>query len=150
LRNRLLETDCAERQFGILESSLLSAIRRARGARLELHPAVAHALEQLRRVPHVQSVIALARESGLSRRRFSQLFSEQVGTTPKVFCRLQRFLEVVKRTRNGGEIDWADVALAGGYFDQAHMAHEFQEFSGLSPGRFLAASRPHRYHVRTA
>jgi AraC-like DNA-binding protein len=150
LRNRLLEAGCPERQFCILESGLLSAMRRAGEARLELHPAVAYALEALRRAPQVQSVIALARESGLSRRRFSQLFSEQVGTTPKLFCRLQRFLEIVKRTKQGGEIDWADVALAGGYFDQAHMAHEFQEFSGLSPGRFLAASRPHRYHVRTA
>jgi AraC-like DNA-binding protein len=150
LRNRLLETGCPERQFQILEISLLGAMKRAGDARLELHFAVAQALEELKRRPHVQSVIDLARESGLSRRRFSQLFSEQVGTTPKLFCRLQRFLEIVKATKDGGEIDWAEVALAGGYFDQAHMAHEFQEFSGLSPGRYLAAAHPHRYHVRTS
>ena len=149
LRNRVLETGCPERGFHILENSLLGAIKRAGDARLELHSAVAHALRELRRAPHVQSVIDLAREAGLSRRRFSQLFSEQVGTTPKLFSRLQRFHEVVKRTKDGGEIDWADVALAGGYFDQAHMAHEFQEFSGLSPGRYLAAAHPHRHHVRT-
>ena len=117
-------------------------------SRLDLHPAVARALEGLRRVPHVHSIIDLARESGLSRRRFSQVFSEQVGTTPKQFCRLHRFLQIVERTKGGGEIDWADVALAGGYFDQAHMAHEFHEFSGLSPGRYLSAEHPHRYHVR--
>jgi AraC-like DNA-binding protein len=146
----MLEADDSERQFRILETGVVSAMAQAGDIHLELHPAVAHALEDLRRTPHIQSVIDLARESGLSRRRFSQLFAEQVGTTPKLFCRLQRFLEIVKRTKQGGEIDWADAALAGGYFDQAHMAHEFQEFSGLSPSRFIAAAHPHRYHVRTS
>jgi AraC-like DNA-binding protein len=150
LRNRLLEAGNSERQFRILESGLLSASEHAEKGRVELHPAVAHALEELQCVPHIQKVIDLARESGLSRRRFSQLFSEQVGTTPKMFCRLQRFLEIVERTKGGGEIDWAEVALAGGYFDQAHLGHEFQEFSGLSPGRYLVAAHPHRYHVRTS
>src|ERR1041385_4545834 len=150
LQNRVLEAGDSETQFRILESGMGGAMAQAGDKRLELHPAVAHALEELRRRVHIQSVIDLARDSGLSRRRFSQLFAEQVGTAPKLFCRLQRFLEIVKLTRQGGEVDWADVALAGGYFDQAHMAHEFQEFSGLSPGRYLAAAHPHRYHVRTS
>ena len=150
LQNRLVEADDPEHQFRILESGMRSAMGQAGDARLELHPAIAHALQELHRTPHIQSVIDLARASGLSRRRFSQLFAEQVGTTPKLFCRLHRFLEIVKRTKQGGEIDWADVSLAGGYFDQAHMGHEFQEFSGLSPSRYVAAAHPHRYHVRTS
>jgi AraC-like DNA-binding protein len=150
LQNRVLEARDSETQFRILESGIRAAMAQVGDRRLELHPAVAHALEELRRRAHIQSVIELARDSGLSRRRFSQLFAEQVGTTPKLFCRLQRFLQIVKLTKQGGETDWADVALAGGYFDQAHMAHEFQEFSGLSPSRFAAAAHPHRYHVRTS
>ena len=149
LRNRLLEAVSSKCQFRILQSILRSAIEQAGNSRVELHPAVSQALEELRRTPHVQSIIDLARETGLSRRRFSQLFGEQVGTTPKLFCRLHRFLQIIERTKDTEEIDWADIALAGGYFDQAHMAHEFQEFSGLSPGRYLAATHPHRYHVRT-
>lgn len=150
LGNRLLEAGSSELQFRILQGSLCSAMEQAGKGLLDLHPAVAHALEELRRTPHIQSIIDLARESGLSRRRFSQLFGEQVGTTPKLFCRLQRFLHIVELAKDAEEIDWADVALAGGYFDQAHMAHEFQEFSGLSPGRYLSAAHPHRYHVRTS
>ena len=150
LGERLLEMGTAEQRLRIVESLMLDAMRRGREPHLQLHPAVAYALGELRRAPQMQSVIDLARESGLSRRRFSQLFREQVGTTPKLFCRLERFLQIVRQTKEGREIDWADVALAGGYCDQAHMAHEFQEFSGLSPGRFLASARPHRYHIRTA
>jgi AraC-like DNA-binding protein len=149
LRNRLLETGDQEGQFRIVESSIRDAMARAGDSRLDLHPAIGGALDALRRRPQVQTVMDLVRDSGVSRRRFTQLFAEQVGTTPKLFCRLRRFLEIVKQTRKI-EIDWADVAVGGGYFDQAHMAHEFQQFSGLSPSRFLAAAHPHRYHVRTS
>jgi AraC-like DNA-binding protein len=45
-------------------------------------------------------------------------------------------------------VDWAGVALAGGYCDQAHLIHEFRNFSGLSPGAWLAAERPFLNHVR--
>ncbi len=81
-------------------------------------------------------------------RWFSQLFREQVGITPKLYCRLLRFRQVVRQITSGGPVDWADVALAGGYCDQAHLAHEFRDFSGISPGSYLAAVRPFVNHVR--
>ncbi len=40
------------------------------------------------------------------------------------------------------------MALAGGYYDQAHLAHEFRDFSGISPSSYLAAERPFVNHVR--
>jgi AraC-like DNA-binding protein len=43
-----------------------------------------------------------------------------------------------------------DVALSGGFYDQAHLIHEFRAFSGLSPERYLAADRPFPNHVRTS
>jgi len=60
---------------------------------------------------------------------------------------LRRFQAVVRRAATGSEIDWADVALAGGYFDQAHLVHEFRDFSGLTPGEYAAADRPFANHV---
>jgi len=92
-------------------------------------------------------VIEVARDAGLSRRRFAQLFREQVGPTPKLYCRLRRFQQVVRRIASGAPVDWAEVALDGGFCDQSHMANEFRNFSGLSPGVFLASERPFRNHV---
>jgi AraC-like DNA-binding protein len=109
---------------------------------------VQYALRQFRHVPHIRTVIGVSREAGLSRRRLSQLFREQVGMAPKLYCRLARFRELVRQIAAGGPVDWADVALAGGYYDQAHLAHEFRDFSGMSPSGYLAAERPFVNHVR--
>jgi AraC-like DNA-binding protein len=75
------------------------------------------------------------------------LFREQVGLTPKRYCRLRRFQEVMRRIASGAPIDWAQVSLDGGYYDQAHMAHEFREFSGVPPGAWRASERPFRNHA---
>jgi hypothetical protein len=54
----------------------------------------------------------------------------------------------LREVASGHRVDWADLALAGGFVDQAHLAHEFHAFSGLSPVRYLTAERPFPNHVR--
>jgi AraC-like DNA-binding protein len=83
----------------------------------------------------------LAAQLGLSQRRFIQVFSNQVGVTPKVFGRVQRFQRAVELTRGGSAGDWADIAAECGYFDQSHLIHEFQVLSGLSPTEFQRQRR---------
>ena len=148
LRDRLREAATVGGKFLAMEAALLQAMRRGAGKRPTLHPSVQYALAEFRRATHIRSVTGVAREAGLSRRRFSQLFREQVGITPKLYCRLIRFRAIVRQITSGGPVDWADVALAGGYSDQAHLAHEFRDFSGISPGSYLASERPFVNHVR--
>jgi AraC-like DNA-binding protein len=148
LLDRLHDALTAEDRFRVLESALLGIVRRAKESRLTLHPSVQQALVAFRCAPHVRSVSAVAREAGLSRRRFSQLFREQVGMTPKLYCRLRRFRGVVRQIASGERVEWAAVAQSGGYCDQAHLSHEFRDFSGLTPGDYVAAERPFPNHVR--
>jgi len=143
LRDRLRETPSAAGKFRVLEA----ALRQRRRERLELHAAVRYALGRFQRVPHIRSVLDVNRETGLSRRRFAQLFREQVGITPKLYCRLHRFQRVLRHIASGAPVDWAEVALAGGYCDQAHLGNEFRDFSGITPGAYLASDRPFVNHV---
>jgi len=83
----------------------------------------------------------------LSPRRFIQVFAEQVGLTPKLFCRVRRFHEVMRRVHQGSGIDWTEVALSCGYFDQAHFIRDFRAFSGLNPTAWLAHRGEHLNHV---
>jgi AraC-like DNA-binding protein len=83
----------------------------------------------------------LSRKAGLSARQLRRLFLERVGLSPKHFCRIIRFRSSVSRITEGCSPEWAQTALACGYYDQAHFINEFHEFSGYSPGEFVSLDR---------
>jgi AraC-like DNA-binding protein len=139
LRDRLLEAPAPEAQLDILEEALLAAARRG----LEIHPAVRFAVGEFLQVPQARTMGEVAAQIGLSSRRFIEVFREQVGLTPKRFCRVRRFHEVLRLAFAGGPVDWTDIALSCGYFDQAHFIRDFRAFSGLNPTAYL--SHPRRY-----
>jgi AraC-like DNA-binding protein len=129
LRERLCAAETARERFRIVEAVLASRLRRGR----KLHLAVPAALHLLTAAPGGILVRDVAREVGLCQRHFIQVFRSQVGLSPKLFARLQRFQWARKLAKQAPRPDWADLALTCGYFDQAHLIHEFREFSGLTP-----------------
>jgi len=135
LRERLLEEPSIDARFQILEHMLMGQATRTARPRWR-HPAVAFALERFNgQTPTIGSV---ASTIGLSARRFIQLFDDEVGLTPKLFCRVRRFQEVLPMIHGSRSAEWADVAVQCGYFDQAHFIHDFRSFSGVSPTAYLA------------
>jgi AraC-like DNA-binding protein len=142
-RERLLEADTAALRLEIFESLLAARLPRLRG----LHPAVAHALERFVAYAPVRGVV---RESGLSHRRFIDLFRRAVGLPPKLYCRVQRFSAALDRV--AGDAAQAELALDAGYSDQSHFHREFRELAGLTPGRYreLAPERARHVPVRPA
>ena len=143
LRDRLRDAPTPAEKFRVLDAVLL----RRRSERRQLHAAVRHALGRFGHDAHIRSVLEVTKETGVSRRHLAQLFRQQVGITPKLYCRVHRFQRVVQRISAGAAVDWADVALAGGYCDQAHFSNEFRDFSGMTPGDYLASDRPYVNHV---
>jgi transcriptional regulator GlxA family with amidase domain len=51
-----------------------------------------------------------------------------------VFARIIRLRRAVKLLRQGCAL--ADVAVACGYYDQAHMTRDFRDLAGHSPGEW--------------
>jgi AraC-like DNA-binding protein len=143
IRERLLAAPSASAIFRILEQDLLTQIARP----LEWHPAVGYALHHIRRAPHIVTVQSVIEKISLSQRRFIQLFRQQVGLAPKTFCRVRRFQRVLHNIYGMSEVEWAQVALDCGYYDQAHFIHDFQAFSGITPSAYLASATPHLNHV---
>ena len=110
--------------------------------------AVGYALGCFGRVPAMATVSEVARSTGWSERRFSQVFREEVGFTPKMWCRIQRFQRTVERLHAGVEIPWAELALDCGYYDQSHFANEFRAFSGIDATTYSSLrGRPWANHV---
>ena len=145
LRERLLEAQTPDARFQILERALL-----AQAGTFSRHPAVAFALSEFGRVPHNRTVGDVTDQIGLSQRRFIQVFRDEVGLTPKLFCRIRRFQEALQVIRRQNVINWAGVASDCGYFDQAHFIHDFQAFSGINPTTYAANMGEFANHVAIA
>jgi AraC-like DNA-binding protein len=143
LLERMLSASDISGMFQILEQDLLDQLARP----LAWHPAVDYVLHHFRRIPHLTTVARMTERIGLSPRRFIQLFRQQVGLTPKAFCRVRRFQQALTTVHGAKEVDWTQVALDCGYYDQPHFIHDFQAFSGMTPSAYLAAATPHLNHV---
>jgi AraC-like DNA-binding protein len=141
MRERLLATEGLDARLRLFERLLLAQLDRNRRS----HAAVGHALAAFR--SGRRRIGDVVDETGLSARRFIRLFSDEVGLTPKAFCRVRRFQRAVARLHGATEVDWADTAIACGYYDQAHMIHDFREFAGLAPTAYLARRAQHMNHV---
>jgi AraC-like DNA-binding protein len=74
-----------------------------------------------------------ASQANMSIRNFERRFSEQVGTSPKLFCRMLRFNSAIKSKITHPEKSWVDIAYESGYYDNLHMIKEFKQFADASP-----------------
>ncbi|HVJ15361.1 MAG TPA: helix-turn-helix domain-containing protein [Polyangiaceae bacterium] len=134
LREQLVEARSSGERFRLVEAALLRRLQRAR----PVHPAARAAMAAFRDGVNRVSVGEVATMVGLSRRRFIQVFETEVGLTPKLYARLQRFHCVKQRIAMlSGPPSWATFALECGYFDQSHMIRDFVEFSSMSPTSYL-------------
>jgi AraC-like DNA-binding protein len=78
----------------------------------------------------------LASGAGLSQRRFIELFAGEVGLTPKLFGRVLRFQHALHRSQDEMSIDWAQLAVTCGYFDQSHLIRDFTALASVSPAEY--------------
>ncbi len=143
LRERLLESPTPGAKFRVMEEILLARA----GRRLVRHPAVVFALSQFRGAPHARTVAEVTERTGLSARRFIEVFGGEVGLTPKVFCRVRRFQRALRMAGAGRPVEWAALAADCGYFDQAHFIHDFRAFSGINPTTYARQRTEHMNHV---
>jgi AraC-like DNA-binding protein len=143
LREQLQAAQTNDDRVRILERFLLARVAWEQAS----HPAVTFALALFQAGHKRRSISEVTAQLGLNPKRFIKLFEEAVGLTPKVFCRVLRFQEGMGLIENGQRVSWADLALDCGYFDQAHLIHDFQAFSGLTPQAYLAQRSPYRNHV---
>jgi len=84
------------------------------------------------------SVETLADAAGVSRQHLTRVFREQVGLSPKLYCRLARFQAGLRYVVPGCHVEWAQAAVQLGYADQSHMIAEFREFSSATPDQLIA------------
>lgn len=143
LRDHLLELPTPEARLHALEQFLLFKFTLS----MTRHPVIDFALSRFQHTPGIATVNEVARTTGWSERRFSQIFREQVGFAPKVWTRILRFQRAVHQLHSGIDLPWAQLALDCGFYDQSHFANEFRAFSGIDATTYSTGPRPWANHV---
>jgi len=133
-----------------LETSVLAclddeaqAVQRAEGFLLERLPAFdAKALlarDIVARILADRELVqaeTVAQAAGLSLRSLQRLFHEYVGVSPKWVIQRYRLHEAMARLGAEEAVDLPALALALGFYDQAHFSRAFKTFLGRTPAGY--------------
>lgn len=124
-------------QFGILCDFVRQRLARSR---VRLRADALHAIAALARSHGAERIEGLCQDLGVSRKHLGTLLQAHVGLSPKTYARIFRFRRVVDLVQAGTPgLDWAQLAMSCGYFDQAHFNREFRSFAGMTPGEYAAS-----------
>jgi AraC-like DNA-binding protein len=133
----LREQLCGARDPLALLETLLVAHSTTRASHAAIPPALAM-------VARAQPIGDIAQALGLSRRRLIEVFTADVGITPKRMSRVLRLQRALALAGTG--TDWGRTSHASGYYDQAHLIRDCNEIAGMSPSELVRASagvKPH-------
>jgi AraC-like DNA-binding protein len=83
------------------------------------------------------SVDQLATSAGISSRQLERRFLAEVGIGPKLLGRILRFQQVFRAVESCDR-SWALVAIECGYYDQAHLIRDFNQFAQQTPSVLFA------------
>lgn len=132
LRDQLLEARGPARKLAVLAAALQRHLDPT-----PPDPAMVMAAAALRRGAAVAEV---ASHLGLLQGTFVRRFRAATGLAPKRFARVQRLQRVVVAASVARRPDWAEIAAAHGFADQAHLIHDFRDLTGLTPTEYRPIS----------
>lgn len=121
---------------------------RARRARKTSHDKIAAAVELIERSRGSLDVAAIAGALDTGPRQLERLFRHTVGVSPKLACRIERVRHAMRLVPFGGHADWADIAYACGFYDQAHFIRDFRAITGMTPTRFSTGCTSDSYNTQ--
>jgi len=135
LRELLLQPASYEDKMTLCEQWLLARLNE------ESTPQdfVVHACDKMRNDPAFEfnSIADLIAEANVSKKHFVNSFKKYVGLTPKQLQRIFRFNDIFVAIQKEKTIQWTQIALSCGYYDQAHFIKEFKAFCGTNPSKFM-------------
>lgn len=106
-------------------------------AGMKTNDAISYALTQIIANPVAPTLKEIKVQPAYSKKHFIDLFKKYVGLSPKALQRVVRFAEVLALVQEEKSVQWAQVDLECGYYDQSHFIKDSLHFSGYNPRAFL-------------
>ncbi len=73
--------------------------------------------------------------TGISSRQLRRLFEYYIGDTPKTFCKIVRFQNILRAKPSTQSLRENKLFFDAGYYDQAHFIKDFKNFYGVTPSK---------------
>jgi AraC-like DNA-binding protein len=152
IKRELLKPDIGSRAIvGALMKQVLIAVFREQLSReayrswlwpAMMHPQLAKAaIAIMSRPQDPHTVQSLAVTAGMSRSRFSEVFSKAFGRGPMEFVQVVR-LRAARRLIICSSLPVKSVAAAVGYASRSHFSRAYQAYYGEAPSAFRAEAEP--------
>lgn len=138
----LLEEMLAEAENAEARVARMRQFLRDRIAANRSDPVVHRAIRAVKQDPAV-SMKDLASRLDVGERNLQRRFKTLTGVSPKQFARVARMEKVVAARLKGS--DWAEIAYATGYNDQAHLINDFRSLAGAPPDTFFRGTTATEY-----
>lgn len=143
LRERLLATNDIDQRFRIVEEFLMREFR----AQMAVNPCVAYAIGEMTERPDAVSIARMNDRIGYSQKHFTDMFRRQVGVTPKSYLKIMRFQKAVRTIDAAENIDWGQISLECGFYDQSHFINDFKHFAGFTPEQYAKIHTNYQNYV---
>jgi AraC-like DNA-binding protein len=133
LLDRMIGLPTDQARVDVLQAELVRRLNRGTSG---VNRTATHALRRLIDAAGSLSAREVASTIGLGERRLQQLFDTHIGLSPSAWRRLARMHGCLRALRQHPQTEWAELALNAGFYDQSHVANEFQAPCGFTPTEF--------------
>lgn len=93
-------------------------------------------------------VSEIQERTGYSDRYINKVFIDEMGFSPKTFCKIIQFQRALEFLNYGTPDKFVDAAIELGYYDQAQFIHDFSKYAGISPKKYLKLVEELQYRNR--
>lgn len=93
-------------------------------------------------------VTEMQEKTGYSERYINKVFLEEMGFSPKTFCKIIQFQRALEFLNYGTPDKMTDAAVELGYYDQSQFIRDFTRYAGITPKKYLQLAETYDYKNR--
>ncbi|CAG8999186.1 MAG: hypothetical protein CENE_01155 [Candidatus Celerinatantimonas neptuna] len=118
----------------ILENWMLKKID---SSRLNTDGSMSHLIDEIYYQKYKGNISNIYKEIDISERTFQRKFKIYTGTDAKSFEKNAIFQLSLKEALSNPTLNYTNIALEKGYYDQSHYIKHFKKLTGLTPGKYF-------------
>ena len=133
LEQKIIESDDTKHRIEIIEQFLLEKLN----DKTTIDNIVKMTIDALLSTNGSASINKILKEDLSKRRQLERNFKKQIGLSPKQLAKVIRLQTALKLILTNENDNLTKIAYESEYFDQAHFAKDFKEFTGINPKEFI-------------